>query len=163
MLERKRCAQCGKDEAHAYCTLCHHYFHDVPKVLPEGEEKLIDFPTGKRMCEGGPVYGLGLVENMCVHVWQASGRAKVWGESRGPVVGIDGVVVRKKKTVSSLGNAGNGATESDDVSPASPPSLSGVTLPSGSAMGGSSSSDAVEDTVGDSRGDRGGDQGGNHA
>merc|ERR1712194_69809 len=86
LLKRMRYAQCGKDEAHAYCTLCHHYFHDVPKLLPKGEEKLIAFPTGKRTCDGGPVYGL--VENTCFHVWHASGTAKAWGGSRGPAAGI---------------------------------------------------------------------------
>ena len=86
LLKRMRCAQCGKDEAHAYCTLCHHYFHDVPKLLPSG-----------------PV--CGLVENMRFLVSHANRRAKVWGESRrgavprvdsvhhGPVIGIYVVVV----------------------------------------------------------------------
>ena len=32
------CALCGKKEAHTYCTLCYHYFHDNPKVVPAGEE-----------------------------------------------------------------------------------------------------------------------------
>ena len=74
LLERKRCEQCGNYKAHAYCTLCHHYFHDVPKLLPEGEEKLITFPTGKRTRDGRPVYCL--VENTCFHVWHANERVK---------------------------------------------------------------------------------------
>ena len=43
--KRKRCAQCGKDKTHAYCILCHHYFHNMSRLLPKGEEKLISFPT----------------------------------------------------------------------------------------------------------------------
>ena len=128
LLERKRCAQCSKNKAHAYCTLCHHYFHDVPKLLPEGEEKLIAFPTGKRTRAGGPVYYL--VENMRFHVWHANGRAKMWGGlcrgavprfasvHCGPAVGIDIVVVQREKTVSSLSDVGSDATKSGDVSPA---------------------------------------------
>ena len=95
--------QCNKNEAHAYCALYHHYFHDVPKLLPKGEENLIAFLTGKRTRDGGPVYCLA--KNMCFHVWHANGRAKAWGGSRhgamprvdsvhyGPTVGIDVVVV----------------------------------------------------------------------
>ena len=55
--ERRTCALCHQSEAHAYCTICHHYYHDNPKFLPEGEQKLIAFPTGKRDRNGQPVYG----------------------------------------------------------------------------------------------------------
>ena len=97
----------------------------MPKLLPEGEEKLIAFPTGKRTRDGGPVYGL--VKNTCFHVWHANRRAKTWGGSRcgavtqvdsvhpGTVVGINVVVVRREKTVSSLSDAGSGATKSGDT------------------------------------------------
>ena len=72
-------------------------------MLPEGEEKRIAFPTGKRTRVGGPVYCL--VENTRFRGWHANGRAKAWGGSRrravprvdsvhyGPTVGIDVVVV----------------------------------------------------------------------
>ena len=70
----------------------------------------------------GPVYGL--VKNTCFHIWHANGRAEAWGGLRcravlwidsvhhRPAVGIDVVVVRREKTVSSLSDVGSGDTES---------------------------------------------------
>ena len=80
--DRKHCVHCGKREAHAYCTLCHHYFHDNPKYLPNGEAKLIAFPTGKRTADGQPVYG-PFVENNCFHLWHGRGRETAWGTALG--------------------------------------------------------------------------------
>jgi hypothetical protein len=84
--------------------------------------------TGKRTCDDGPVYNL--VESTCFHIWHVSRRAKALEGSRWPAVGIGVVVVRREKTVSPLSDAGSGATESGDVSPALPHSSPGVTLPS---------------------------------
>ena len=111
-LERRWCVKCSKNEAHAHCTLCHHYFHDVPKLLLEGKEKLITFPQKKRTLGNGPVYCL--VENTCFCAWHANGRAKAWRGSRcgavpqgdsvhyGPIVGIGGVVDRRERRQSRL-------------------------------------------------------------
>ena len=70
---------CGKAEAHVYCPICHHYFHDNPKFLPEGEQKLIAFPIGKRDRDGRPVYG-PMVQNTCFHVAHVEGREGMRGE-----------------------------------------------------------------------------------
>ena len=72
MGERKRCAECGKDEAQSYCTLCHHYHHDRSKYLPVTEETRITIPTGKRTCDDRHVHVQ--IENTCFHMWHARGR-----------------------------------------------------------------------------------------
>ena len=76
--ERRQCAQCGKGEAHAHCTICHDYFHDNPKLLPAGEEKLIAVPTGKRTRDDQPVYA-PTIANTYFHIWHANGREEAWG------------------------------------------------------------------------------------
>ena len=42
-----QCVLCDQREAHVYCTLCRHWFHDKSKFLPTNEEKMIAVPTGK--------------------------------------------------------------------------------------------------------------------
>ncbi len=73
---RKRCSTCGKDEAHQYCAICHHYFHTNPKYLPETEQKLISIPTEKRSCDDEPLYMH--VENHCFHVWHSTAQEEAW-------------------------------------------------------------------------------------
>ena len=68
----------SKSEAHAYCTLCHHYFHNNPKFLPKGDEKLIVIATSKRTRDQQPVYGL-MIDNTYFHVWHMNRREEVWG------------------------------------------------------------------------------------
>ena len=77
----RHCALCGKNEAHALCTLFHDYFHDNPKLLPPGEEKLIVFDTGKRDQHGEPILG-HMVANTCFQVWHTAGREKAWDGAR---------------------------------------------------------------------------------
>lgn len=71
-LERKRCATCGKDEAHLFCTVCHHWFHNNPKFLPSAESKFVAVPTAKRTATGEPVYMYA--ENNCALAWHAQAR-----------------------------------------------------------------------------------------
>lgn len=78
--ERRWCAQCGKDKTHVFCTIYHHYFHNNPKFLLAGGEKLIATPTGKRYRNGQPVYG-PMVQNTCFHVWHAKGREEAWAQA----------------------------------------------------------------------------------
>lgn len=54
---------CSKTEARVYFPICHHYYHDNSKFLPEEEQKLIDFSTGRRDRDDRPVYG-PLIENI---------------------------------------------------------------------------------------------------
>ena len=66
-----------KKEAHIWCMICHHWFHDNQKFLPAGHEKLIAFHTGKRNRNGDPLLG-PMIENNCFHAWHSVGREKTW-------------------------------------------------------------------------------------
>ena len=64
MPQRQRCAHCGQNKAHAYCTIYHCWFHDTPRNLPEGSTRLIAIPNGVNS-EGKAKHLL--VENNCFH------------------------------------------------------------------------------------------------
>ena len=120
--ERRRCAFCGKGEAHAYCALCHHYFHDNPRWLPEGEQKLIALPTGKRDRDGAPIYG-PMCANTCFHAGHACGRAAAYGGTQRGFIPRTcsvrpNVVVAQRGggTVSSLSDSGGGTLSPVDAS-----------------------------------------------
>ena len=145
--DRKRCAHCGKDEAHAYCTLCHHYFHNNPRFLPAGEEKLVAFNTGKRDRNGEPIMG-PMIANTCFHVWHAGGRAKAWGGTRRGFVprtnNVRPTVVIAPPgggTVSSLSGSDNSSFDATDSTVAE----TIASLESGGAQGAAASWRAILD------------------
>ena len=57
-VRRMTCALCGRQQARAQCTVCHHWFHDVTGFLPPGEEELVAVPMGKRERDGEEEYVL---------------------------------------------------------------------------------------------------------
>lgn len=73
--ERHKCVVCGKDEAHDYCTGCHHWFHGHSNKLPENEQKLIAIPTDKRLVDGNIKYIFA--QNTCAHIWHSKAREKL--------------------------------------------------------------------------------------
>ena len=105
MRNQRHRVHCVKREAHAYCTLCHHYFHDNPKYIPNGESKLTAFPIGKRTEDGQPVYG-PFLKNNYFHLWHGQGRETAWGTALSgsmPLVssGLSNVVVVRPNTMAS--------------------------------------------------------------
>ena len=155
---------CGKREAHAKCTLCHHYFHDNPKFLPAGEEKLIAIPTGKRDRDGNPVLG-ELVMNTCFHVWHADGRAKAWGNTPAGFVPRTVVAQPGVSSISSL--SGNDDSTNSQVDIAD--SVAAEYIAALESGGESTLLDALENASGpdadamESDGDESGDGDGNDA
>ena len=123
---RMRCALCGKRGAHAQCTVCHHWFHDVPGYLPPGEEEFVAVPMRKRNRDGEQEYVLA--RRTCFDVWHAAARQKAWGGAppghipvvknvrhgggaSGESAGVGGVVVSQHSggTISSLSGSEGGA------------------------------------------------------
>jgi hypothetical protein len=64
--------QCDKAETHTYCTLCHHYFNDNPQFVPDGDDKLIAFTTGKRPWDNQLMYSM--IEITSFHILHLSRR-----------------------------------------------------------------------------------------
>lgn len=71
-MARRTCAFCQKEEAHIWCTNCHHYFHDNPNKLPDRVPPLIRIPTGKRNAGGDEIFMYA--ENNCANAWHQQAR-----------------------------------------------------------------------------------------